>query len=376
MTRIKLKINWNKWTTKWGLSIILLLQPIQISAQKWVQLPNFIGTAVDDGTGFVVGKTAYFGTGLNSWWSSEKSFYALNLENETWTEVASMPDGKERQYALGFSDAHNKGYVFGGYNGTTFLNDLWSFDPAENEWTELASLPSIGRSGMSCFVINDTAYILGGKTSFDAAINEVWAYSFATNTWVQKNNLPFGNCWRSSAVAHNNQGYLLFGRNEVNEFSKTLYSYNPTTDFWMERSDFPSLGRSHASMRTLNNELYVMFGIDSLNNSHTDLWKYNITFNSWTNLPGIPALGRRGGICLGHQNAIYYATGIDEGNVRLQQAWKYVFDLSIDGLKMGKNEKNVIRVLDLLGKETDDRPNTLLIYVYDDGSTEKVFRME
>ena len=38
--------------------------------------------------------------------------------------------------------------------------------------------------------------------------------------------------------------------------------------------------------------------------------------------------------------------------------------------------KNLIQILDLMGRETSFKPNTPLIYVYDDGSTEKVFAIE
>jgi hypothetical protein len=40
------------------------------------------------------------------------------------------------------------------------------------------------------------------------------------------------------------------------------------------------------------------------------------------------------------------------------------------------NKKEIIRVLDVMGRETVSTPNTVLIYVYSDGSTEKVFRVE
>mgnify|MGYP003147176787 CR=1 FL=1 len=47
---------------------------------------------------------------------------------------------------------------------------------------------------------------------------------------------------------------------------------------------------------------------------------------------------------------------------------------------LGINElnttKNLIRILDLMGRETSFKPNTPLIYVYDDGSIEKVFSVE
>ena len=38
--------------------------------------------------------------------------------------------------------------------------------------------------------------------------------------------------------------------------------------------------------------------------------------------------------------------------------------------------KNLIQILDMMGRDTSFKPNTPLIYVYDDGSIEKVFRVE
>ena len=38
--------------------------------------------------------------------------------------------------------------------------------------------------------------------------------------------------------------------------------------------------------------------------------------------------------------------------------------------------KNLIKIIDLMGRETSFKPNTPLIYVYDDGTTEKVFSVE
>ena len=38
--------------------------------------------------------------------------------------------------------------------------------------------------------------------------------------------------------------------------------------------------------------------------------------------------------------------------------------------------KNFIQILDMMGRETSFKPNTPLIYVYDDGSIEKVFTIE
>jgi hypothetical protein len=39
-------------------------------------------------------------------------------------------------------------------------------------------------------------------------------------------------------------------------------------------------------------------------------------------------------------------------------------------------QKSIVRIVDLMGRETEDKPNTLLIYIYSDGTTEKVLRVE
>jgi len=46
------------------------------------------------------------------------------------------------------------------------------------------------------------------------------------------------------------------------------------------------------------------------------------------------------------------------------------------GLTELTTSKTLIQILDLMGRETTFKPNTPLIYVYDDGSTEKVFSVE
>ena len=44
--------------------------------------------------------------------------------------------------------------------------------------------------------------------------------------------------------------------------------------------------------------------------------------------------------------------------------------------KSAPNEKVVIRITDLMGRDTENKPNTPLIYIYSDGTTERVFKME
>lgn len=49
---------------------------------------------------------------------------------------------------------------------------------------------------------------------------------------------------------------------------------------------------------------------------------------------------------------------------------------SVEEPKSGYDDKKLIKIIDLLGRETEDKPNTLLIYIFSNGSKEKVFRVE
>ena len=49
---------------------------------------------------------------------------------------------------------------------------------------------------------------------------------------------------------------------------------------------------------------------------------------------------------------------------------------SLETIELLPNQKELIKIIDLMGKETEYKPNTVLIYVYSDGTTEKVLQIE
>lgn len=313
---------------RWLLTIGLTCTMLSLYTQNWVQLSDYPSNGVDDGTSFVIGDKAYCGSGIVSWFAIQRDFYAFDLNNESWSSVAAMPQGEGRQYANGFA-SDSFGFVFGGYNGN-FLNDLWRYNPQSDQWQAMNSLPDSGRSGAATFVIDSIAYIIGGKNNSSQALSEVWAYNMNSDSWQRKNDLPFGGRWRSAAATNDSMGYLAFGMDDTLRYCPELYEYNPQTDSWTKLSDFTQGGRNYVKMHWINGELFAFGGEDSSGTFLNELWSFDAFSNSWEELSSLPAVGRRGGMSFHTTQAFYYTTGLTENGDRLKESWKWVEPTSLE----------------------------------------------
>ncbi|MCW3104904.1 MAG: C-terminal target protein [Bacteroidetes bacterium] len=308
---------------------ILFFSFLSVSAfsQLWQQIADFAGTERDDPAAFVIGAKAYCGSGQIPWFISRNDFYSFDMATEAWDTIAALPAGG-RQYASAFSWG-NEGFLFGGYDNSTYFSDLWKYDPLANAWTAASPIPAAGRMGCASFVINGVAYLVGGRTTTNISINEVWAYDITNDSWQRKADLPFGARWRSAAAMQNNKGYLALGRDENNHFCKELYEYDPIADAWTLISVFPGAGRTYASMLSFSNNLLIIAGLDSLGANYNDMWRISPDTLSWQQLNSIPSVERRGGAGFSSSTAVYYTTGVTQSGTRLKETWKVTNPLSV-----------------------------------------------
>ncbi|GEM_PF-5102175 len=66
----------------------------------------------------------------------------------------------------------------------------------------------------------------------------------------------------------------------------------------------------------------------------------------------------------------------DALNVFDQQYYAFLSPTASVPTLEGSKTKKLVKIVDATGREVEDKPNTLLFYIYDDGTSEKVFRME
>ncbi len=320
-------------------TLILTLPILTTSAQSWTQLTDFPGSARDDGATFVINNKAYCFTGVSSGCTSDG--FVFDSATETWSTMATLPGGNERQYAAAFS-YNGKGYMMGGINCSNVrLNDFWQYSPTTNSWTALPNFPGVGRYGTSNFVIKNRAYITGGTLANNTLTNEVWEYNFTTTTWTQKNNLPLNAMHRGSAFGIDTLGYVCYGIDNNSAFNHYLYVYNYVTDSWRRVSNLALPSRFYSGTAVCSNKGCLYGGVDSLNIISNNYTIFNPADSSLTNFSGIPTIARKGGMAFALNNIFYITTGYNSANVRIKETWKNTALVGLNEIKI-KNEKFTI----------------------------------
>ncbi len=104
---------------------------------------------------------------------------------------------------------------FGGTNGMQWFNDVWSYDPRTNTWTQQECIGYIPapREGHSAAVVGDVMYVFGGRTEEGTDLGDLAAFRLSTRRWYTFQNMGPSPSPRSghSMTAHGKQIIVLAG---------------------------------------------------------------------------------------------------------------------------------------------------------------------
>lgn len=246
------------------------------------------------------GSTTTSATGLlNDLWK-----YDPNSNNWTWVSgsnsnfvygtygTLNVPSATTcpgaRQNAYTWADSNGNLWLFGGQGHAsagplTYLNDLWKYNIASNQWTwvsgassgtatsvygtkGVASVSNVpgGRFGGSCWIDgSNNLWLFGGQQNNGSVsrTNDLWKYDMSLGQWI----------WMSGSSSPNQNG--VYGTKNV-----------------AAAANVP--GARQASVCWYDNGNLWLFGGDGFSSSGTnndymnDLWKYNVSSGLWTWMSG------------------------------------------------------------------------------------------
>lgn len=85
----------------------------------------------------------------------------------------------------------DKLYLFGGTDGVHWFNDVWSYSPHTNSWTQLECIGYIPspREGHAAALVGDVMYIFGGRTEEGNDLGDLAAFRISSRRWYTFQNM-------------------------------------------------------------------------------------------------------------------------------------------------------------------------------------------
>jgi len=300
------------------------------AANPWVQSAPF-PEASEEVLGATAGGKLYVFAGLAPGWKPRAMVFEFDPASNQWAKKRPM---RLPSHHVAFATLNNKIYAFGGFTSPESgppawnpINNAWEYDPATDEWKELAPMPT-RRGAAAAGVANGKIYVTGGANSLSGVtengihparphnvVQVVEEYDPAANTWKTVRPLLLARN-HHVAVGVGDKIYVIGGRVGSAFISGTsnnvdlVEMYDPAANLWMPRTRMPT-ARSAIGAGVYNNQILVAGGEGQdqrLLAAFKAVEAYDPVLNRWQILPSMPH--PRHGLAVGAiGNRLYTVSG-------------------------------------------------------------------
>jgi N-acetylneuraminic acid mutarotase len=111
-------------------------------------------------------------------WTTEakSSCYKYTISTNTWSAIADLPVGySPRANATAVSANNGKIYVYGGSNGSDYVNTMLEYNTANNTWSVMEN-GATDRAGASLGYYDGKIYMYGGQDYSANRLRDIWEY--------------------------------------------------------------------------------------------------------------------------------------------------------------------------------------------------------
>ena len=140
----------------------------------------------------------------------------------SWTQKTSGATGRDAATSVIYQD---KMYIFGGYDGSNRLNDMWEYDITNDTWAQKTS-GATGREQSTSVIYQDKMYIFGGNTDSSNYLNDMWEYDITNDTWTQKTSGATARSGLTSVIYQDKMYIFGGGGNDMWEYDITNDNLN------------------------------------------------------------------------------------------------------------------------------------------------------
>ncbi len=291
--------------------------PVQFNLlSPWRKVTQYPGPERSNATAFALNGAMYIGFGESSETSTAKKFFKYDPATNQWIQLAnystSFGTSEDYQNVCGFATG-SFGYVGVGSFGSFDQGTFRKYDPASDKWTVAQTLTDKVTSAVG-FSIGDKGYVAMGQHISNVLTGRLWEYSPASDTWTAKKSLPGPPRSEAAVFTLNSKAYVTGGYACFNcsTLLKDTWEYDPATDTWTEKAGLP-VARRNAMGFSINGKGYIVGGIFSGGTETAELFVYDPVQNQWQKLPNFPGGVLSNGVAVAIGGKAYVGTGTIAG---------------------------------------------------------------
>eukprot|EP00818_Percolomonas_sp_WS_P000322 CAMPEP_0117441936 /NCGR_PEP_ID=MMETSP0759-20121206/3890_1 /TAXON_ID=63605 /ORGANISM="Percolomonas cosmopolitus, Strain WS" /LENGTH=1022 /DNA_ID=CAMNT_0005233803 /DNA_START=292 /DNA_END=3360 /DNA_ORIENTATION=+ len=188
------------------------------------------------------------------------------------------------------------------------LNDMWEYDLIQHRWAKIKAVgsasqqpPPLTSHSLEYHKLSDSLILFGGSDG-TRYLNDVWQFMFSNNKWKRlkpKHNLvPIGR-YGHSAVWKGKNELVVFGGGTVNALNlNDTLTFSVKTKSWKQIKTIgekPKTRNRHGAC-IQDGHMYIFGGAHSQTEMLNDLWSLNMANNTWqkVNIEGSVPVPRNG----------------------------------------------------------------------------------
>lgn len=178
---------------------------------------------------------------------------AYNPREQQWEVLSSLPEPRSR-YALTVWEGRI--YLIGGWNGQQLVEDVFIYDPEQDSWSRGISLPS-GRQYANATTLAGQIYLVGGEGASGPLRDTLRLDPGADNggRWEGKAPMPIAIAKPGLAAVINT--LLVF-----DDDAQAAWQYNPVADAWSTYT-MPEIAFQASDLVLFNTSLFFVAGADA-----------------------------------------------------------------------------------------------------------------
>ena len=259
------------------------------------------------------------GTGyLNDTWT---------FDGVTWAQVATDTPPPARAAAqMAYDPGTQKVVLFGGYNGRNYLGDTWLWDGTTSQWTQaaVAHHPRPVTGPMLFPDPNGRVDLFGG---FDGHFYQLAMWQWTGSDWRRLFPATVPYARSSAAVATNptiDQVVLFGGLADVNP--NNTWTYDGTTWTLQSPRTQPVLVYAASAAFDPNINAVILFGGGSGGVDQNTTWRWLVARGSWKQVTTTPSPPPREGAGMAYLPALgrVIVFGGQDSETPLNDTWQFV----------------------------------------------------